>query len=152
VVPMEGDGELINDWQDLLAKDGVDYTIAWRTLSHAAEPTVMNPTQPPEALARWFIDRAALGAWWQRFTERLQRQTPAERATQVARMLARNPKYVLRNHLAQEAILQATNGDFTMVNQLKAVFEQPFAEHPGYDHWAGLPPDWAKTLQISCSS
>ena len=68
VVPLEGDGALINDWQDLLAKDGVDYTIAWRTLSHAADPTVMDPNQPPEALARWFIDRAALGAWWQRFT------------------------------------------------------------------------------------
>ena len=152
VVPLEGDGALINDWQDLLAKDGVDYTIAWRTLSHAADPTMMDPTQPPETLARWFIDRAALGAWWQRFTERLQRQTPAEQATQVARMLARNPKYVLRNHLAQDAIRQATDGNFTMVNQLKAVLDQPFAEHPAYDHWAGMPPDWAKTLQISCSS
>ena len=152
VASLEGDGALINDWQDLLAKDGVDYTIAWRALSHAADPMVMDPSQPPETLARWFIDRAALGDWWQRFTKRLQRQTPAEQATQVARMLARNPKYVLRNHLAQDAILQATRGDFAMVNQLKAVLDQPFDEHPRYDHWAGLPPDWAKTLQISCSS
>jgi len=149
---LEGDGALINDWQDLLAKDAVDFTIAWRTLSDVANPIEVDAARVPEALARWFISREALAEWWCRFAQRITKQTPDEQAQQMARMRQNNPKYVLRNHLAQEAITRAEGGDFSMVQALKAVLDAPFEEHPEHSAWAGLPPDWAKSLSISCSS
>lgn len=67
-------------------------------------------------------------------------------------MLNTNPKYVLRNHLAQTAIEHAQAGDFSTVHQLLGVLQSPFDEHPTFDAWAGLPPDWAAGLSVSCSS
>jgi uncharacterized protein YdiU (UPF0061 family) len=68
-------------------------------------------------------------------------------------MRAVNPKYVLRNHLGELAIRQARTGDFSGVARLLAVLQDPFAEHPqAHDEFAGLPPDWASSIEISCSS
>ena len=67
-------------------------------------------------------------------------------------MLKSNPRFVLRNHLAQQAIEAAQRKDFTGVQRLHALLETPFDEHPGMEAFAGFPPDWASTIQISCSS
>ncbi|MBX9613142.1 MAG: hypothetical protein K2X51_16100 [Burkholderiales bacterium] len=67
-------------------------------------------------------------------------------------MLKTNPKYVLRNHLAEIAIRQAKLKDFTEVENLLTVLQNPFAEHPAHEDWAGLPPEWAAGIEISCSS
>jgi uncharacterized protein YdiU (UPF0061 family) len=67
-------------------------------------------------------------------------------------MHAVNPKYVLRNYLAQVAIEKAQNGDYEEVRRLLAVLERPFDEQPGNDAYAALPPDWASHLEVSCSS
>jgi uncharacterized protein YdiU (UPF0061 family) len=63
-----------------------------------------------------------------------------------------NPKYVLRNHLAEEAIVAAEAGDFSGVQRLLKVLQRPFDEQPEHDALAGFPPDWAGQLQVSCSS
>jgi uncharacterized protein YdiU (UPF0061 family) len=63
-----------------------------------------------------------------------------------------NPKYILRNYLAQVAIEQAQNGDYSAVHKLLAVLEHPFDEQPGNEAYAALPPDWAAHLEVSCSS
>ena len=67
-------------------------------------------------------------------------------------MLKINPKYVLRNHLGEQAIRAAKLKDFSVVRDLLAVLENPFDEHPAFDAWAGFPPDWAHGIEISCSS
>lgn len=67
-------------------------------------------------------------------------------------MLKTNPKYVLRNHLGEEAIQKAKLKDFSGVNTLLALLEAPFDEHPGFEAYAGFPPDWASSIEISCSS
>jgi uncharacterized protein YdiU (UPF0061 family) len=67
-------------------------------------------------------------------------------------MLRTNPKYILRNHLGELAIRQAKAGDFSMVQDLLKVLHDPFDEHPTYEAWAGLAPEWASTIEISCSS
>jgi uncharacterized protein YdiU (UPF0061 family) len=67
-------------------------------------------------------------------------------------MLKTNPKYVLRNHLGELAIRAARQMDFSQVQALQTVLESPFDEHPGFDDLAGLPPDWASSIAISCSS
>ena len=67
-------------------------------------------------------------------------------------MLKTNPKFVLRNHLGQQAIEAAQQKDFSGVATLLALLETPFEEHAGHDAFAGFPPDWASTIEISCSS
>jgi uncharacterized protein YdiU (UPF0061 family) len=67
-------------------------------------------------------------------------------------MLRTNPKFVLRNHLAEVAIRQAQAGDYSEIDRLLYLLHSPFDEHPGMDAWADFPPDWASQLHISCSS
>lgn len=63
-----------------------------------------------------------------------------------------NPKYVLRNHLAEIAIRRAKEKDFSEVERLARVLRRPFDEQPEFESYAALPPDWAGSLEVSCSS
>ena len=67
-------------------------------------------------------------------------------------MLKANPKFVLRNYLAQDAIDAAQRKDFTGVSDLLKVLASPYDEHPEFEAMAGFPPDWASQIEISCSS
>jgi uncharacterized protein YdiU (UPF0061 family) len=67
-------------------------------------------------------------------------------------MLRSNPKFVLRNHLGQQSIEAAQRKDYGGVATLLKLLENPFDEHPGMDDYAGFPPDWASSIEISCSS
>lgn len=141
----EGDRELVNDLLRALAAEKVDWTIFWRRLSgHVAGDN--------EALVRdLFIDHAAIDAWLPAYAERRARQAIDDQEA-ASRMLRANPKFVLRNHLGQLAIDQARQKDFSGVASLQAVLEAPFEEHPGQEDMAGFPPDWASSIEISCSS
>ena len=138
----------------LLASERVDYTLFWRRLSLWVQATRAAPDTPPTparlvALQDLFIDREAFTTWQNQYSE----QTIDNiKAVDSDLMLNVNPKYVLRNHLAQTAIAQAQTGDMTMVHNLHTVLATPFDEHPAHDAWAGLPPDWAASIEISCSS
>ncbi|MBD9665858.1 uncharacterized protein YdiU (UPF0061 family) [Variovorax paradoxus] len=141
--PAEGDRALIEGVLKLLAAEKVDYTIFWRRLSqHMADSNA-------EPVRDLFLDRAGFDAWLLSFS---QRHAQAPRAEAAALMLESNPKYVLRNHLGQQAIEAASQKDFSAVATLLALLETPFEEHPGADAYAGFPPDWASTIEISCSS
>ena len=64
-----------------------------------------------------------------------------------------NPKYVLRNYLAQAAIERATqHKDYAEIDRLRELLRDPFAERPGMDAYAAPPPDWGKQIIVSCSS
>ena len=63
-----------------------------------------------------------------------------------------NPRYVLRNHLAENAIRAAREGDFAETRRLLKVLERPYDEQPEHSAYADFPPDWAQTLEVSCSS
>lgn len=67
---------------------------------------------------------------------------------------AANPRYVLRNWMAQRAIEGAEKGEFTELETLLAVLQQPFQEQLAAEErgFAGPPPDWAAKLMVSCSS
>jgi uncharacterized protein YdiU (UPF0061 family) len=54
--------------------------------------------------------------------------------------------------LAEIAIRQAKAGDFSEIDTLHNLLKSPFDEHPGFEAYADLPPDWAGQLEISCSS
>lgn len=137
------DVALIDDALQLLAHGQVDHTIFWRRLCEVREPGGQ------EAVRDLFLDRAAFDAWASRYQARTAGLEPA---TQRERMLKANPKYVLRNHLGEEAIRAAKEGDFSKVEDLLVVLQSPFEEHPEHEALAGFPPAWASSIEISCSS
>lgn len=138
-----GDRMLIQDILQLLARDGVDYSIFWRRLSHEVADGASEPVRD------LFLDPSAFMTWWRRYEERL---SSSSRTQASHLMLQTNPKFVLRNHLAEQAIQKAKMKDFSLVDKLLTVLESPFEEHPAYAQFAALPPDWAHSIQISCSS
>jgi uncharacterized protein YdiU (UPF0061 family) len=138
----EGDRALLEGILQLLAADRVDYPIFWRRLSHFVAGGDVAPVRD------LFLDRAGFDAWLATYEARL----PADRTPAGVAMLRTNPKYVLRNHLAELAIRQAKLGDFSEVDTLLALLQAPFDEHPSHEAKAGFPPDWASHIEISCSS
>ncbi|WBY01988.1 YdiU family protein [Ramlibacter tataouinensis] len=138
----EGDRALIEGILQRLAADKVDYPIFWRRLSQHVAGAAIEPVRD------LFLDRAAFDAWLLDYAARL----PADRATAGLAMLRTNPKYVLRNHLAELAIRRAQQKDFGGVAELLAVLQSPFDEHPAHEALAGFPPEWASHIEISCSS
>jgi uncharacterized protein YdiU (UPF0061 family) len=71
-------------------------------------------------------------------------------------MLAVNPKFIIRNYLAQMAIDGVNAGDDSMLHDLLRVLQYPYDEHPEHEEWAGRMPDWARDRAgcsaLSCSS
>jgi uncharacterized protein YdiU (UPF0061 family) len=138
----EGDRELLEDILKRLAADRVDYTIFWRRLSHFVGGA------PAETVRDLFLDRQGFDTWLRLYEDRL----PQDRPAAAARMLCTNPKYVLRNHLAEIAIRQAKLKDYSEVETLLALLQAPYDEHPAHEDKAGFPPEWASQIEISCSS
>ncbi len=140
------DQALIDDWLRLLAEHRTDYTIAHRRLSHW--PAMAQPDWP--ALRDLFVDRARFDLWALRYRERLA-QEQSQDAERLPRMQAVNPAVVLRNHLAETAIRHAQSGDFSEIERLLKVLQRPYDE-PTQASDADFPPDWASSLEVSCSS
>ena len=148
----EADWTLVEDLLQLLASERVDYTIFWRRLSQAmaaGDGASDSAGVAWQAVQDLFLDRARWQAWRDRYRQRVGDAPPQ---TLGATMLRTNPKFVLRNHLAEMAIRQAREGDFSEIDRLLHVLHTPFDEHPDMEGHAGFPPDWAGQLEISCSS
>jgi uncharacterized protein YdiU (UPF0061 family) len=144
----EGDRALVEDLLQALQQDRVDYTVFWRRLSMAVRESA-HSTHAFESVRDLFLHREGFDAWCTRYLERL---GAANRQSAGEAMLRTNPKYILRNHLGELAIRQAKAGQFAMVQDLLHVLHTPFDEHPTYESWAGLAPEWASSIEISCSS
>ena len=138
-----GDAPLIDGALQLLAKEAVDYPIFWRRLSQAVASGDFSPVR------ELFLDRAAWDAWLLSYQEHLELSGQAPSAIL---MLRTNPKFVLRNHLAEQAIRAAKLGDYSEVETLRRLLATPFEEHPGHDAYSDFPPEWASHISISCSS
>jgi protein adenylyltransferase len=137
------DRELIESTFKLLAANKVDYTIFWRRLCG------FTPQSGHEPVRDLFFDRESFNAWAQQYSERV---AVVDQAARANLMLKSNPRFVLRNHLGEEAIRAAKLKDFSGVNTLLGLLQAPFDEHPGHDSFADFPPDWASSIEISCSS
>ena len=153
----DDDVDLIRELHGLLHAHEVDMTLWFRALA-ALDPQA--PSLQPLAHA-FYDDRKrdagadAFAGWLARHAARL-RDDPLPTARRRARMSAANPKYVLRNWLAQQAIDRAHQGDFVGIGELLEVMRRPYEEQPGNGSFAGKRPDWAKDKagcsMLSCSS
>ena len=141
------DVEIITSWLDLLQANRMDYTNALRALG--AFKTGDGAGNAP--VRDLFIDRAAFDAWAQDYRARLAREQSVDAVRQAA-MNRANPKYVLRNHLAQHAIERAQQRDYAEIDRLLKLLMRPFDDQPGMDAYAEPPPEGAPHLAVSCSS
>jgi uncharacterized protein YdiU (UPF0061 family) len=141
------DAALIDRLFAILQESHVDFTLFFRRLG---DLQIDNPATD-NALRDLFIDRMAFDAWAQQYRERLKQESSIDAKRQLA-MHGVNPKYILRNYLAQIAIEKAQNKDFSETSHLLNVLEKPFDEQAENDRYAALPPDWAEELEVSCSS
>jgi uncharacterized protein YdiU (UPF0061 family) len=148
---------LMADLHALLHEAEVDMTLFFRGL---ADVDLKAPGMAP--LADAFYDdakRADAAPRFEAWLARLAARVGEDRADPGARraaMNAANPKYVLRNYLAQEAIDKAEAGDLSGVHALQRVMTHPYDEQPGREAFAGRRPDWARdragSSMLSCSS
>ncbi len=142
------DRVLVQDLLSLMDKDRVDYPLFWRRLSHCVH-TSSKSVHAYEPVRDLFIHREEFDAWIHRYESRLEN---SDKQLSSKQMVQVNPKFVLRNHLGELAIRQAKTGDFSMVQSLLHVLQTPFDEHTEHEEWAGLAPEWASDIEISCSS
>jgi uncharacterized protein YdiU (UPF0061 family) len=74
----------------------------------------------------------------------------------LEQMRRTNPKFILRNYMAQLAIEQAEAGDLSLVHELQRLLRAPYDDQPGQERWAAKRPDWAANKpgcsMLSCSS
>lgn len=138
------DEPLLDDMLKLMDANQADFTLAWRRLADA----VSGQRSVFEDL---FIDRPAAAAWLDRLLARHAQDGRPEPEVAEA-MNGVNPLYVLRNHLAEEAIRAAKAGDASEIDTLLKLLRNPYVEQPGHERYAGLPPDWAGSIEVSCSS
>lgn len=144
----EEDAELVRDLLQLLHDSRSDYTLFFRTLSH------FSTNQPLEQLEKQLeplVNHASLAPWLDKYRERL-RRNPLDDQNRQKHMKQVNPKFILRNYLAQQAIEKAERGDYREIDNLMNVLVSPYDEHPDFKHYAQKPPEWGKKLEISCSS
>jgi serine/tyrosine/threonine adenylyltransferase len=161
------DQALISDLQELLAAVETDYSIFFRQLAQIDVNAFLNKKidvpilKRPLATAYYqteqltFAFQEKFDRWLEQYAVRIHQDDLSD-AERIKLMNRVNPKYVLRNYLAQQAIEQAETGDYTLIHDLMDLLRHPYDEHPGQEHFAQKRPDWARTKpgcsMLSCSS
>ncbi|KFN39493.1 MAG: hypothetical protein JU82_06815 [Sulfuricurvum sp. MLSB] len=139
----ESDGDLFRSLFAMMENAQIDMTPFFRTLSRYDGKR--------SALLSLALSPDPLNAWLDRYDARLSLNTSSTDERHV-RMLRTNPKYVLKNHILQEAITRAENEDFTLVNDLLRIARDPYGEHESFERYALPTPPSLNNLKLSCSS
>lgn len=147
ITVLPGDDPLVADWLALLAANRADFTNAHRALG---DVTVAS-TPADDRVAQQFGDRGAFYAWFASYRDRIIAEARPD-AERRAAMHAVNPRFVLRNHLAQDAIAASEAGNDAPLARLQAVLERPFDDQPGNEQFAKPAPDDRPPVVVSCSS
>ncbi|MDB5999181.1 MAG: Selenoprotein and cysteine-containing protein [Rhizobacter sp.] len=141
------DPALIESFFRIMANGASDFSITFRKL--ASFSTSFDSRNLP--VRDLFADVTGFDAWAPLYADRLRREHSVD-AERALRMNKVNPKFVLRNHLAEVAIRQAKERDFSEIERLLLILSKPFDEQPEHEAYAGHPPEWAQQIEVSCSS
>jgi uncharacterized protein YdiU (UPF0061 family) len=144
----ESDTELVNGFLAILQRGKSDFTRSFRHLSKVCTDS----DEPAVGAREEIVDLEAYDAWIADYRVRLRSEGNTDDELRALRMNRINPKYVLRNHLAQAAIEKAETGDYTEVAKLVRLFARPFDEQPDMEAYAAPPPKELRHIEVSCSS
>jgi uncharacterized protein YdiU (UPF0061 family) len=156
----ETDINIIQSLENNLQATETDMTIFFRTLSSFKKE---QPEKGVELMQDAFytpdtIKGNVLNNWKQWFADyakRLEDETTSadERQQQMNKI---NPKYVLRNYMAQLAIDKADKGDTSLLEEMYLLLKEPYSEQPKFERWFAKRPEWARhkvgCSMLSCSS
>jgi len=132
----------------LMKDDNVDYTILFRRLCEFDSEVLENNS----AIRDLFMHRDRFDQWAQKYQQRLKKEALSDQQ-RCLRMKATNPKYILRNYMAEVAIEKAEDeNDYTEIDRLFQLLQNPFSEQPEMEYYADFPPQWAEEISVSCSS
>ena len=127
---------LIRELLAQLEQSHVDYTSFFRSLGAAARGDV----EPARGV---FLDLIAFDAW----LERWRALDP-----DAARMDRVNPAYIPRNHLVEEALTAATEGDLDPLDRLLTATAAPYDERVGLERYAEAAPVDFGDYQTFCGT
>ena len=158
----EADRELIESLTGILPMVETDMTLFFRSLADVPggtddEDALLAPVMTAYCSPADVVGdvRDATVAWLRHYSTRVVRDGRADHDRRLAMHMV-NPRYVLRNYLAQLAIDAAEQGDHRMIGELLDVLRRPYDEQPGNERFAEKRPDWARTRagcsMLSCSS
>ncbi|MDG1728995.1 MAG: YdiU family protein [Algibacter sp.] len=159
-VEAENDQRLVLELEDILHSTETDMTIFFRNLGDFEKDEaskglgiIQDAFYKPENVVgniekRW-------NDWFDKYAIRLKQESGSdeERKTEMSTI---NPKYVLRNYMAQLAIDDADKGDYKLIDEFFKMLKNPYDEQPEYEKWFAKRPDWARNKvgcsMLSCSS
>ena len=152
--PNKQDYILIQALETNLKLAETDMTIFFRLLANAdtiddcKDAFYVTEQITYEVLTEW-------QAWFEQYKTRLQTENTSDQQ-RISSMNAVNPKYVLRNYMSQLAIEAAEKEDYSLINELYNLLQNPYDEQPEYQKWFSKRPDWARKKigcsMLSCSS
>jgi uncharacterized protein YdiU (UPF0061 family) len=160
ILAKETDINLIQSLEDNLQAIETDMTIFFRLLSSFKKEQpekgielIQNAFYTPEKLVGKVLTNWK--NWFASYAKRLEKETISYEERKK-HMMATNPKYVLRNYMAQMAIDKAETDNFSLIEELYQVLKKPYDEQPEFQHWFAKRPEWARhkvgCSMLSCSS
>jgi uncharacterized protein YdiU (UPF0061 family) len=142
----ENDQNLIDELLRILEVNKIDYTIFFRRLCF------FKSKGNHKHLKELSINQNALDGWIKKYQDRLLAE-PKNEEERKNKMIQHNPKYILRNYMAEIAIQKAEdNKDYTEISRILKLLQSPYNENPECEDYAKHPPEWSKKITVSCSS
>ncbi len=156
----EGDESLIYDLEQMLQSSEIDMTVFFRLLSKVEKKWDTSSVMALMTPAFYDDDidddsEVKIVSWFERYINRLNSESmPKDERT--IKMNATNPKYVLRNYMAQMAIDEADKGNYDLIQELYKLLKNPYNDQFQNEKWFAKRPDWAREKvgcsMLSCSS
>jgi protein adenylyltransferase len=147
-VSMPEDDVLVRRLLEIMREGRADYATFFRRLGGFST----DDSNGDNSVSSLFGDRSLFNEWADRYRKRLRSENSID-GERKSKMDSVNPKYVLRNYIAEQVIRKAAEeGDYSEIERIRILLKNPFAGQPELETYAEPAPAWARSLVISCSS